>query len=109
MRLWPTRALISLKISAREIREQIRAGKSDQEIIGFLTQRYGEFILYRPPVKPTTYLLWFGPFVVLLGGLVMLFRYVKRRRDLIPEQPLSPADRRRTEELLGSGSGKEAA
>src|SRR5215210_2888824 len=42
----------------REIREQIRAGKSDQEILAFLTQRYGEFILYRPPVKPTTYLLW---------------------------------------------------
>lgn len=93
----------------REIREQIRAGKSDQEILAFLTQRYGEFILYRPPVKPTTYLLWFGPFVVLLGGLVILFRYVKRRRDLIEELPLSPADRRRAEELLGSGSGKETA
>ena len=91
----------------REIREQIRAGKSDQEIIAFLTQRYGEFILYRPPVKPKTYLLWFGPFVLLLAGLFILFRYVKRRRDLIPEQPLSSADRRRAEELLGSGSGKE--
>jgi cytochrome c-type biogenesis protein CcmH len=92
-----------------EIREQIRAGKTDQEIIAFLTQRYGEFILYRPPVKPTTYLLWFGPFVLLLGGLVILFRYVKRRRDLITEQPLSNADRRRAEELLKTESGKEAA
>ena len=93
----------------REIREQIRAGKSDQEIIAFLTQRYGEFILYRPPVKPKTYLLWFGPFVLLVAGLVILFRYVKRRRDLIPEQPLSKADRRRAEELLGTASRKETA
>lgn len=93
----------------REIREQIRAGKSDKEIIAFLTQRYGEFILYRPPVKPTTYLLWFGPFAFLVAGLVILFRYVKRRRDLIPEQPLSNADRRRAEELLGTASRKETA
>src|SRR5712672_2116739 len=46
----------------REIREQIRAGKSDQEIITFLTRRYGDFVLCKPPVKATTYLLWFGPF-----------------------------------------------
>src|SRR5262245_60071889 len=60
-----------------EIRTQIRAGKSDQEIIAFLTQRYGDFILYRPPVRPKTYLLWFGPFVLLLLGLSILFIYVK--------------------------------
>lgn len=87
----------------REIREQIRAGKSDQEIIAFLTQRYGEFILYRPPVKPTTYLLWFGPFVLLLLGLLILFRYVKRRRDLILEEPLTKAEKRQAEELLRTG------
>ena len=92
-----------------EIRTQIRAGKSDQEIIAFLTQRYGEFILYRPPVRPTTYLLWFGPFVFLAAGLVILFRYVKRRRDMIEEQPLSDADRANVEKLLGSASRKETA
>lgn len=91
----------------REIRDQIRAGKSDQEIIAFLTQRYGEFILYRPPVKPKTYLLWFGPFVLMLLGLVVLFVYVKRRKDLIQDQPLSEADHRRAQELLRSHSGKE--
>ena len=91
----------------REIREQIRAGKTDQEIIAFLTQRYGEFILYRPPVRPKTYLLWFGPFVLLLVGLLVLFRYVKRRQDLIPEEPLSKSEKRRAEELLRSG--KETA
>lgn len=91
----------------REIRVQIRAGKSDQEIIAFLTQRYGDFILYKPRVTATTYLLWFGPFVLLLGGLVLLFRYIKQRRDSITEQPLSADDRRRAEELLASG--KETA
>jgi cytochrome c-type biogenesis protein CcmH len=86
----------------REIRVQIRAGKSDQEIIAFLTQRYGDFILYKPRVTAVNYLLWFGPFVLLLGGLAFLFRYIKQRRDAITEQPLSADDRRRAEELLAS-------
>ena len=92
----------------REIRAQMKAGKSDQEIIAFLTQRYGDFILYKPRVTYTTYLLWFGPFVLLLSGLYVLFRYIKQRRDLIPEKPLSADERRRAEELLASVSGKEA-
>ena len=91
----------------REIRVQIRAGKSDQEIVAFLTQRYGDFILYRPRVTATTYLLWFGPFAVMLAGLFLLFRYIKQRRDSITEQPMSADDRRRAEELLASG--KETA
>lgn len=90
----------------REIREQIKAGKSDKEIIAFLTERYGQFILYRPRVTPTTYLLWFGPFVLMLAGLAMLFRYIRQRRDSITEQPLSAEERRRAEELLASTSGK---
>jgi cytochrome c-type biogenesis protein CcmH len=92
-----------------EIREQMKAGKSDKEIVAFLTERYGQFILYRPQVTPTTYLLWFGPFVLLLGGLALLFYYIKQRRDHIAEQPLSSEERRRAEELLRSGSGKETA
>ena len=84
----------------QQIREQMKAGRSDQEIIGFLTQRYGDFILYKPPVKTTTYLLWFGPFVLLLGGTAMLYRYVKRRSELIREKPLTADERRRAEELL---------
>jgi len=92
-----------------EIREQIKAGKSDKEIIAFLTQRYGDFILYKPRVTYTTYLLWFGPFVLLLGGLYVLFRYIKQRRELISEIPLSADERRRAEELLASASPKETA
>src|ERR1044071_2676544 len=86
----------------REIREQIKAGKSDKEIISFLTQRYGQFILYRPQVTPTTYLLWFGPFVLLLIGLFVLFAYIRPRREVIPEKPLTSDERKRAEEMLGS-------
>ena len=93
----------------REIRVQIKAGKSDKEIIAFLTERYGQFILYRPQVTPVTYLLWFGPFVLLLAGLAILFRYIKQRRDLITEKPLSADERRQAEELLASVPGKETA
>ena len=91
----------------REIREQMKAGKTDREIIAFLTQRYGDFVLYRPPVKPTTYLLWFGPFVLLLAGLAILFRYVKQRRDSINDQPLTKDEHARVAELLRPGTGKE--
>jgi cytochrome c-type biogenesis protein CcmH len=90
----------------REIRVQMRAGKSDEEIVTFLTARYGDFILYRPRVTPATYLLWFGPFLVLLLGLFVLFRYIRQRRDSIAELPLTDDDRRRAKELLAT-SGKE--
>ena len=86
-----------------QIREQIRAGKSDKEIITYMPDRYGQFVLYRPPVTPTTYLLWFGPFVFLLAGLAVLFRYVKQRRELIPEPQLSEEQRRRVEAILKEG------
>lgn len=92
-----------------QIREQMQAGKSDQEIIAYLTSRYGKFILYNPPVDPTTYLLWFGPFILLLAGFFFLFRYLKQRRALITDRPLSPAERLQAEELLGSEQGKGTA
>ena len=91
-----------------EVRDQMKAGKSDEEIIAFLTARYGDFVLYRPPVRPATYLLWFGPFLLLVIGMVILYKYLRQRRDLIVPQPLSKDERRRAEELLGT-SGKEAA
>src|SRR6266581_5213525 len=84
----------------KEIREQMKAGKSDQEIIAFLTQRYGDFVLYKPPVKSTTYLLWFGPFVLLIGGTFLLYRYVGQRRRMIADKPLTEEERKRAEELL---------
>ncbi len=92
-----------------QVREQMKAGKSDEEIITFLTARYGDFVLYRPRVRPVTYLLWFGPFILLLAGLVLLFKYVKRRRDAIIEAPLSPEERSQAKALLDTGTGKEIA
>lgn len=84
----------------QQIREQMMAGKSDQEIIAFLTARFGDFVLYKPPVKVTTYLLWFGPFVLLIGGTLLLFRFIKQRRELITEEPLTADEHRRADELL---------
>jgi cytochrome c-type biogenesis protein CcmH len=91
-----------------QIREQMKAGKSDKEIVAYLTQRYGKFILYNPPIDPTTYLLWFGPFILLLTGLFVLFRFVKQRRELITDRPLSTDERQRAETLLNSDEGKTA-
>ena len=63
----------------KQIREQMKAGRNDKEIVAFLTDRYGDFVLYRPPLKPRTYVLWFGPFLLLGGGLFALYRSLKRR------------------------------
>ena len=63
----------------REIFEMMRAGKSDAEIKTFLTQRYGDFVLYNPPVQANTWVLWFGPLVVLLLGAAVVVRVVRRR------------------------------
>lgn len=93
----------------QEIREQMRAGKSDKEIISFLTARYGDFVLYRPRITPVTYLLWFGPFVLLAAGLGLLYRQLKHRRALIVNQPLSQSDRRQAEALLNAPAEKEPA
>ena len=91
----------------REIRQQMKAGKSNDEITLFLTERYGDFVLYRPPLKPSTYALWFGPFVLLAGGFVALYRSLKRRPPSAHTPPLSAAQRRRVRQLLDSTHGGE--
>lgn len=88
----------------REVRDLMRAGKSDAEIKTFLVARYGDFVLYRPPVKSTTYLLWVGPFVLLLGAMAVLVVLLRRRRRLVREQDLDSDAARRAERLL---AGKE--
>ena len=81
-----------------EIKEQVAAGKSDQEVIDFLVQRYGNFVRYRPPFETETFVLWIGPFAFLLAGLYFLVRFVRRRR--VPEPQLSEAERQRLAKLL---------
>jgi cytochrome c-type biogenesis protein CcmH len=66
----------------REIRAQMKAGKNDAEVIDYLTTRYGDFVLYRPPFKPATYLLWLGPFAFLAIGGAVWFVTLRRRRQL---------------------------
>lgn len=69
----------------REVRQLIKQGKSDHEIKDFLVARYGDFVLYRPPMKSTTWLLWFGPALLLVGGLAVLILVLRRRSRLPPE------------------------
>jgi len=84
----------------REIRILIKAGKTDEEIRSFMVERYGDFVLYRPPVKPTTWLLWIGPFVILLAGIIGLMVYLRRRNQSVPSTTLSEEDNRRIDALL---------
>jgi cytochrome c-type biogenesis protein CcmH len=92
-----------------EVRSQIQAGKSDAEIRAWLTQRYGDFVLYRPPVKATTILLWVGPFVLLVGGVLGLLVALRRRRARVALPALTDEERARAEALLGAESGPPPA
>lgn len=87
-----------------EVRGLIRQGKSDPDIKQYLVQRYGDFVLYRPAFKPTTYLLWVGPFVLLVLGLVMLGRVLRQRRSQTAATELSAQERERVQSLLKDGS-----
>ena len=81
-----------------QVREQLKAGKSERDVVDFLVARYGDFVLYRPPLKASTILLWTGPFLLLAFGLLLLF--VKIRRKAPPPAELSEADRARAAKLL---------
>lgn len=95
----------------REIRLLADAGKSNAEIKQHLRERYGDFVLYRPPVDSKTWLLWFGPFVLLIGGGVLLWRMSRQRSAVtVTSAPLSAGDAARARILLGddatAGAGK---
>jgi cytochrome c-type biogenesis protein CcmH len=85
----------------RQVREQIAAGKSDDEIVRFMTDRYGDFVLYRPPFKAATLLLWLGPALLLVLGLWALARALRSRSRAPDERPLSEEERARAARLLG--------
>jgi cytochrome c-type biogenesis protein CcmH len=86
----------------REIRSLIKQGKTDKEVMDFLVSRYGDYVRYRPPVKPSTWLLWGGPFVLLAAGLTGLVLFVRRRRDT--SAALSPEEQRKAAALLGENN-----
>ena len=93
----------------RIVREELLAGKSDAEIIEYLTARYGDFVLLKPPVKPATWGLWFGPALVLLVAAGGIAAYVRRRRREEDAPPLSPEERARLEALLDEHPGPRAS
>ena len=85
----------------REVHRLILEGKSDQDVIDFMVARYGDFVLYRPPLKAKTVLLWSGPFVLGIGALVLLLVQLRRRRaEDAGATPLSDEERARLRELL---------
>ena len=85
------------------VRQRLKAGDSDEAVFRFVVDRYGDFVLLKPPMKPVTYILWFGPLLILLGAIaVLVFFFVRRRGTGITASPtLSEDDRRRLEALLG--------
>jgi cytochrome c-type biogenesis protein CcmH len=89
-----------------EVRAQMMAGRSDAEIRDFLTARYGDFVLYRPPLKPRTYLLWFGPFVLLAGGLLALHRAIRPSRAPALGRPPASGELKRVRRLLDLADGR---
>jgi len=86
----------------REIRKLIAEGKSDQEILDFMVARYGDFVRYRPPMKGTTVLLWAGPGVLLILGLTVLIRFLRRRNSAISDAALSADEQQQVAALLAA-------
>jgi cytochrome c-type biogenesis protein CcmH len=92
-----------LAVDLREqVREQMRKGASDDQIVDYLVARYGDFVRYRPPLKATTVLLWFGPPLLLLVGFAVLLRRLRMRRGE-PSDALTETDRARAAALLAAG------
>lgn len=89
----------------KQIRLKLAAGESQQQIVDFMVARYGDFVLYRPPLKASTVLLWLGPFVLLVvAGLLMALNIRRRRRGVLPQE-WSQEQAQRARTLLGEGEG----
>jgi cytochrome c-type biogenesis protein CcmH len=84
-----------------EIYEQISDGRSNEQIIDFMTQRYGDFINYRPPLNSGTFVLWFGPLILLLAGLLIIWRMGKNSQKLTPSE-LTVAEQQKLNDILAS-------
>ena len=88
-----------------QIRDQVKQGRSDDEIRGYMVQRYGDFVLYSPPMRATTVLLWAGPFALLLVGAAIYLITVRRRPAAKVQQPLSGERKREVAALLEGKDG----
>jgi len=90
----------------REVREMIAKDMSDKEITDFLVQRYGDFVLYRPPWKASTTLLWLGPFLLLIAGATGLVFALRRRQKKLADVTLSEEEHNRVAQLLSEGTNR---
>jgi len=90
-----------------EVREQLRSGMTDRQVIDFMVARYGNFVRFRPPLDATTLALWFGPGLLLLGGLTVLVRQLARRKQAVAGS--DPALSDHESEALTRLSGKSGA
>ena len=87
----------------RELRELIKQGQTDEQIKEFMVSRYGDFVLYRPPVKPTTWVLWLGPFALMLVGVMALVVYLRRRSREVALETMTDEERQQANALLKEG------
>lgn len=90
----------------KQIRSQLAGGRSQQQILDYMVARYGDFVLYKPPLKASTLVLWGGPFVLLLVGLGVMGASILRRRRVVP---LGDAERARAQRLLDGAQGQGGA
>ena len=88
-----------------QVREMLQKGLSDKQVIDYMVTRYGDFVLYRPPVKGTTWLLWFGPFALLVCALGVLFVKIRQRRKTVA-RVLTADEHAAAQLLLQSGEGR---
>jgi cytochrome c-type biogenesis protein CcmH len=88
-----------------QVRKQLSEGKSDREILDYMVQRYGEFVLYRPPLSYKTILLWAGPFALLLIAMFILIQQIRLRHKRLASEEFDQTDLSRARKLLDSSSG----
>jgi cytochrome c-type biogenesis protein CcmH len=86
-----------------EIYNMMKAGKSKQDVVKFMVERYGDFVLYSPPLKPSTYPIWIGPLIIILIATFVVFRILKRISQS-RENDLSKEERERLERLLSQST-----
>ena len=87
-----------------QVRDMLRSGNTNEEVVNYMVDRYGDFVRYKPPMKPTTYFLWFGPALLVLIGLSVLFITLRKRRQRVMDAaPLTAADTKKIDDLLRAG------
>ena len=88
------------------VRDRLKSGDSDAAVVSYIVARYGAFVLLKPPVEPATYILWFGPAVIVLMGLAGAFIYIRRRNAApLATLPLSPQEQQRLQRLIDGERG----